>query len=149
MRRTVLMLALLAAALPAGCKDETENKTAPEGKTAATKAAPEKPYAEQVSASLAEAGIKPSTAFEQAAARPYAAKACVRGAVDKLDVLVCDFDGEDAAGKGEKKIEQFLDGAVSGGIRRKGDRVLAAADRDKVDLKGEALNRLLKAFTGE
>ena len=151
--RITLSMVLLTA-LAAGCKDETTNdnkaavKPAPTGGGAAGQAA-QTPYPRRVSAALEEAGVKPSAAFEQAAARPYEAKACARGEVDKLDVLVCDFDIEDAAKKGEKKLEQFLDGAVSGGVRRKGNRVLAVADRNKVDLKGEAINRLLKAFTGE
>jgi len=152
-RAPMLRLALLALALwlVPGCKDETKAGGAPASGSAAEKgkpAAADVPYAKQVSTSLEEAGLKPSAAFEQAAARPYEAKACARGEIDKLDVLVCDYDAEPAAEAGEKKLEQFVSGAVSGAIRRVGTRVLAVADRNKVDPTGAAINKVVKAFAG-
>ena len=149
----MLKLALLALTLSlvTGCKDETKKAAAPAPGGAAEKdkpAAADVPHAKQVSTALEKAGLKPSAAFEQAAARPYEATACARGEIDKLDVMVCDYDAEPAARAGEKKLEQFVSGAVSGAIRRAGNRVLAVADRNKVDLKGEAINKVVKAFSG-
>lgn len=149
-----LTLLAVALALVTGCKDEKKDETKASG--AASGAAAEKgkpapaevPHASQVSTDLEKAGLKPSAAFEQAAARPYEARACARGEIEKLDVLVCDYDAEPAARGGEKKLEQFVSGAVSGAIRRAGNRVLAVADRNKVDPTGQALNKVIKAFAG-
>lgn len=143
MRSHLLMLALgsLLLVLLVGCKDEKKVGTA-------AAAAPDTPYPRKVATALSEAGIKAGE-LEQAAAKPYAAADCARGQVDKLDLLVCDYKDEATARQGEKKLERFVAGAVSGGIRRRGSRVLAVADRDKVDLKGETINKTLKAFAGK
>ena len=143
----VVPLVLAACSKEEAAKPEGKDKPNPEG-TPTTKAAEveaEEAFHDVVTASLKKVGLEPE-AFEQAAARPYEAKKCARGEVSKLDVLVCDFEGEPAAQAGEKKLEQFVDGAVSGAVRRTGTRVLAVADRKKADLKGEGINKVLKAI---
>jgi len=143
-----LSLVLLAAALIAGCKKDEKGAGTGSGAPAAVPQASHVSHAQQVSSALEKTGLKPSAPFEQAAARPYEARTCARGEIDRLDVLVCDYDGEPKASKGEQLMEQFASGAVSGAVRRSGSRVLAVADRSKVDLHGEGINRVLKAFAG-
>jgi hypothetical protein len=138
-RRHPVALALaLLALLSCGCSKKKG------GDEAAEPAAGESFYQGTVDA-LKQAGLA-VTPFENAAARPYGAKECARGGVAQLDVLLCRFDG-DASGK-QKKLEQFISGAVSGAVRAKGPLALAVADRKKADLTGKSINKLLKTFSG-
>jgi hypothetical protein len=148
-----VMLVFAAFLLVGACsKDEEKGEKAKSGETkpapAKAEAKPESEgtaFHEGVVAALKKAGLD-STPFEQAASRPYEAKHCARAEVGKLDVLLCEFEGEPAAKAGEKKLEEFVSGAVSGAVRRSKSLVLAVADRKKADLKGEGINKLLKAF---
>jgi hypothetical protein len=156
----VLCVSLLLAA---GCgKNSDDAKTAtaktPKAKTPGTTAAKvpapnppgedtEKRFRDDVVALLKKAGLEPGS-FDPAAALPYAASHCARGEINKLDVIVCEFSGDAALKAGQKKLEQFVKGAISGAVRRSKsqERVLAVADRHKNDLKGERINKLIKAF---
>jgi hypothetical protein len=147
-RLAVLIVPLLLWACSKDAEEKKEAKAEKDKPAAKSEAKSEKnegAFHESVVAALKKAGLEP-TPFEQAAARPYEAKRCARGEVGKLDVLLCEFEGEPAAKAGEKKLEEFVSGAVSGAVRRSKSQVLAVADRKKADLKGEGINKLLKAF---
>ena len=149
------MIAVAALAVPA-CKKEQPPPVEP--KAEAPKAEPKKaeaPKAEgkapagafqqPVLAALTKAGCKVG-AFEQAAARPYQAKACVQGDVDGLDVLLCTYDGDQAARAAEGTLLQFVGASTTGAVRARGPVTLAVADRKKVDLKGKQINKVLQTF---
>ena len=84
--------------------------------------------------------------FDKTPAKPYGALGCVKGKVDKLDVLICHY--KDAAGvkAANKKVTRFLEGAVSGAMRQRDKLLLVVADRDKIDIKGKKIDKLLKTF---
>jgi hypothetical protein len=126
------LLALLSCAvLSAGCSKDGASELFPR----------------PVISSLSEAGFEVS-GLEKAAANPYHASECVRGEVSKLDLLICRFESEKTARASEGQFDKFLSGAVSGVARRSGSLVLAIADRDRVDLQGVKINKLLEAFSG-
>jgi hypothetical protein len=103
-------------------------------------------FHEPILASLSKAGFKVGV-FEQTAARPYQAKACVQGEVEGLDVLLCTFDNEQRARAEERGFQQFFGTATTGAARQRGLTTLAVADRKNVDLKGKQINKLLQAFS--
>jgi hypothetical protein len=154
-----LRLVLLTLLVVAGCKKVEEpappaTTTAPAapkpepGPTPASKAEAPKSaegFHTPILAAIAKAGLKVGV-LEQTAAQPYNAKACVRGDVELLDVLLCSFDGE-APAPAEKSAEQFLGGATTGVVRRRGSVLIAVADRKKSDLRGRQISTLLQAFT--
>lgn len=123
-----------------GCKDEKPGVAAAGGEGA--------DFHQVVIDAAKKAGLTPEP-FEAAAARPYKAQACKRGGIAKLDVLVCRYDDAKAAASHEKSFEQFLSGAVTGVVRKKGATVVAIADRDKTDLRGKTINKLVAAVTGK
>jgi hypothetical protein len=114
----------------------------PEPKPAAKE---EAPFQKAVLDGLAKAGLKVGE-FEQTAARPYKAKACVQGEVEGLDVLVCSYEAEQPAQEATKSLEQFVGTATTGAVRQRGALSLAVADRKKSDLKGQQINKVLQAF---
>ena len=138
-------IVIVALGLFVGCGKSDSKPAAQQGKGPT---APATPFPRQVATSLKKAGLRVS-AFEVAAARPYDAATCAKGEVDRLDVLMCEFADAAASQKAEKKLEQFAAGAVSGGTRRAGNRVLVVADRNKTDLEGKGINRVLTAFAGQ
>ena len=151
------LIALLTLALPA-CKKEppaapVEPKAAEAPKVEPKKVeapkteakAPAGAFQQPVLAALTKAGCKVGQ-FEQAAARPYQAKACAQGEVDGLDVLLCNYDGEQAARAAESALLQFVGGSTTGAVRARGVVTLAVADRKKIDLKGKQINKVLQTF---
>jgi hypothetical protein len=137
-----LLLAALLALLALGC-----GKKAPKpGDAPAAPAGP--PFEQAVLASLKDAGFTPG-AFQPAEAAPYGATRCVRGPIERLDVLLCNYPSPEAAKAAEPKVKGFAAGAVSGAVRRAGAVAMAVADRDKVDLPGKQITRLLRVFTGQ
>jgi hypothetical protein len=135
-RNAQLIVASLASSLLllAGCKSSSSAPSA--GKT---------PFHQALVQKIEKAGLKVDT-FEQAASRPYKAEACVRGAVEKLDVLLCRYPDEATGRKHDKALVTFVGTAISGAVRHVGAVGVVVADRDKVDLKGERINRLLKVL---
>jgi hypothetical protein len=156
-RHLVTALMALALSLAPACKKEAPAPPV-EPKAEAPKVEPKKvepPKAEAKApagsfqqpllAALTKAGCKVGP-FEQTAARPYQAKACVQGDVDGLDVLLCTFDGDQAARAAESTLLQFVGGSTTGAVRARGPVSLAVADRKKVDLKGKQINKVLQTF---
>ncbi len=130
---TLLCFATVSTIL--GCK-----KT-PEGAAKAKSAA----FHQPVLTALKRAGLNVGE-FEQSAAKPYKAQSCVRGEVDKFDVMLCQYENEATAQEMARNPDQFVGGAPTGAVRRLKTIVLAVADRNKVDLKGKKINKLLKTF---
>jgi hypothetical protein len=146
--KTILIVVLGATLLCAGCSKKEDKKEGGDKAEKTEKTTEEKkgaPFHQDVAEALAEAGLKVAE-FETAAARPYQAAECVRGEVAKLDVMICRYESEEAAKTGEKKLDQFLGGAVSGAFRRSKTTIFAVADRNKVDLQGKTINKMLKTF---
>lgn len=73
------------------------------------------------------------------------ATACAVGEVDGLELTICDY-GDPAVGA--KAMRSVVAGAQSGALRVYGTRVVALADRAKVDPRGQAMNRVLAALDG-
>ena len=134
-KRVVTLLCLATALTIAGCK-----KT-PEGAAKVKSAA----FHQPVLAAFKQAGLTVGQ-FEPSAAKPYKARSCVRGEVDQFDVMLCQYESEATAQEMEKNPDQFVGGAPTGAVRRAKTIVLAVADRNKVDLKGKKINKLLKTF---
>jgi len=84
--------------------------------------------------------------FKKTAPGPYAASDCVRGQVEKLDVLLCHYADAAAAKRATHKLETFVGTAMSGAVRQSSALLLAAADRNKSDPRGLAMQKLLSAF---
>ncbi|HEY3355864.1 MAG TPA: hypothetical protein VGQ83_21605 [Polyangia bacterium] len=145
MRRAVQTAALVAlgALAAAGCG----KKAAPGEAAKAGKAAPGAPFEDAVLTRLKDGGFGVGK-FDAAPADAYGATRCVRGPVDRLDVLLCDYPSAEAATAADKRLKGFASGAVSGAARRAGTVGLAVADRDKVDLPGKHIAKLLRTFTG-
>jgi hypothetical protein len=154
--RTRILGTIVVVALASCGKSETPPPTkvepAPkEAKAPAPVAKPElkpeaAPFQKQILDGLAKAGLKVGE-FEQTAARPYKAKACVQGEVDGLEVLLCSFEGEQPAKDAARSLEGFVGSATTGAVRQRGSTALAVADRKKLDLRGQQINRLLQAFS--
>jgi pyridoxine 5'-phosphate synthase PdxJ len=119
-------------------------KAAPGGEAAAPAAAVA-PFHEAVVARLKDEGFTVG-AFAKAAPDAYGARACVRGLVDQLDVLLCEFADAATAQAAEKKLNAFASGAVSGASRRADTISMTVADRAKVDLSGKRISRILRAL---
>ncbi len=84
-----------------------------------------------------------------APADPFDARQCVRGEVERLEVLLCEYQSPEDARSAEKKLARFDEGAVSGAARSSGAVGMAVADRQKADVKGKRIAQLLKAFAGK
>jgi hypothetical protein len=106
------------------------------------------PFEEGVLASFKAAGFSHG-AFRPAPAATYGATRCVRGPIDRLDVLLCQYSNADAAKAAEKQLRGFVGGAVTGAARTTGDMSIAVADREKADIPGKRANRLLRVFSGQ
>ncbi|MEO5769016.1 MAG: hypothetical protein ABIS92_11760 [Polyangia bacterium] len=78
----------------------------------------------------------------------WSAGACSRGPVGGLDVLICEYSSDEAAGVGEKKMLADWDeeGIPTGAVTRNTKTVLAIADRNKADRSGRTVARLGKLF---
>ncbi len=138
-----------AKAEPAPPPKEVAKAAPPPEPTPAPKpeAKPEaEPFQKPLLDGLTKAGLKVGP-FEQTAARPYKAKACVQGEVEGLDVLLCSFEAEQGAQEAAQALEQFVGAATTGAVRQRGALALAVADRKKGDLRGVQVNKLLKAFS--
>jgi hypothetical protein len=84
--------------------------------------------------------------FVAATPEPYGAAACVRGIVSGLDLLLCRYATPAAASAAEERLLAFVGDAVTGVGRAFGAFGLAVADRQKVDLKGQTITKLLEAL---
>lgn len=158
MRATIVVTVIALPLLLGGC---SKDKPAAEGESAKSAAAApaetkttkpaeaakpaEDEFAQPVLTALKQAGLTAS-GFERTAARPYTAKACVQGEVDKLEVVLCRYESGEQAKAAKDKLEQFAAGAVTGAVRAAGAISLAVADRAKADLDGKRLDKILKAF---
>lgn len=138
LRRGGLALLVVSVVAIPGCK----KKPGPGG-PAATSA-----FRDPVVRRLTGAGFTVGK-MEEAAADDYGADACVRGEVDRLDVLLCEYPTAEAAKDNQRKLVDFGRGAVNGATRTSNTTALVVADRNKVDLAGKRIKRLLAAFSAE
>ena len=144
---TVSLALFLGAPLP-GCKGDAEEPAKGPEKAAATGtegAEADASFAAPFTAAVAAAKLK-AEPLEKAAARPYQAAECLRGGIERLDVLICRYEDAAAAQAGEQRLLQFASGAVSGAARIQATLGLAIADRDKADPTGKTIQRLLTLF---
>lgn len=84
--------------------------------------------------------------FATADGKAYAASRCARGRVSKLEVLFCEYPSEEAAKAAQQKLATVVGAAVTGAVRQHGKQAVVVVDRDKVDLQGKTINKLLGAF---
>lgn len=78
----------------------------------------------------------------------WSADYCVSGPVAGLEALVCEYETEQALAEGEKEVRRAWDAVnvETGVVLHHGRTMLSIADRDKKDLGGRAIARLLGAF---
>jgi hypothetical protein len=84
--------------------------------------------------------VKPSDAAT------FSAQRCVAGPVSGVSVVLCEYGSPDALAQGKKAAEKWLGEATTGIVLDRETILLAAADRDHKDPKGEALQKLGKRF---
>ena len=138
-RRLALVLAAGLVAALAGCGTKRATKDAPPAPKAP-------PFEETILARIKNDGLTAGS-FAATGADAYGAVRCVRGPVEKLDVLLCQYPDEAAAKAAEQRLLGFVASAVSGATRRSGAVAMAVADRDKADLPGKQIARLARVFT--
>lgn len=105
-------------------------------------------FREPVIGKLTDAGFAVGK-MEETAADDYGAEECVRGEVDRLEVLLCDYATAEAAKENRSKLVSFGRGAVSGATRTSGTTAIVVADRQNADLAGKRMKRLLDTFSAE
>jgi hypothetical protein len=132
-KATRLFLLSLLILLATCKKDESADKTG-ENKSS--------PFYKQSLDRLKAAGLT-THELETTAAKPYGAKECARGEIEKLDLLVCRYANEAEAKGAQTSFDDFLGSAVSGLLRRYGSLIFAIADRNKSDPQGKQLNKIL------
>jgi hypothetical protein len=78
----------------------------------------------------------------------WSADHCVAGPVAGLEILVCEYETEQALAQGEKDVQQEWDAVNvdTGVVLHRGRTMLAIADRAKKDLGGKNTVRMLNAF---
>jgi hypothetical protein len=132
--RTLALLAvaglLVAELLVSGCGDDTKES---------------KKFPEMYKARFKAAKLTPGS-LDDAQAERYGAKRCYAGEVAGLGVLLCRFASAEEAKKAESKLLGFVGKAVTGVVRQRGPDTIVVVDRDKSDLRGKKINRILKAF---
>jgi hypothetical protein len=100
-------------------------------------------------AAFGAAGLEASK-FEEdkAAIKKLGAKECIAGKVEGVHVTLCRYEDE-AKAKAAKSKGLAAVGKATGLSLARGDVLMVAADRNKVDGSGRALNRIGKAFWGK
>jgi hypothetical protein len=78
----------------------------------------------------------------------WTAGACSRGLVAGLDVLICEYPGDDTLATGEQKImsDWEEESVATAAVVRTSRTLLAVADRNKADPNGRTIARLVKIF---
>jgi len=78
----------------------------------------------------------------------FAADHCVAGRISELDVLVCEFETDEALAAAETDVRRGWDtvNVDTGVVLHNGRTMLTIADRAKRDPSGRAIARLLNAF---
>jgi len=78
----------------------------------------------------------------------WAADHCASGTVADLQVLICEFQTEQALATGEKEVQHGWDtvNVDTGLVLHNGRTMLAVADRATRDPSGRAIARMLNAF---
>ncbi len=84
--------------------------------------------------------------FQEVNPAPYGAGACTSGQVEGLAVLICQYESAAKAKASESKLLGFVQGAVTGLVRTRGDIGMVVADPDKMDLRGKNIAKIIKAF---
>lgn len=135
--RSLCVLLLLTASTLGACKKENAGSDKP--------AAAKDGLPTALRDVFSKAGLEVGP-FAAADGKAYAAVRCARGQVSKLEVLFCEYASEDAAKAAEKKLAKVVGAAVTGAVRQHGSQALVVVDRDKVDLQGKSINKLLGAF---
>ncbi len=126
---TVVLVAAWVVTLAAGCDDKAKG-----------------PFPKPVLARLKKADLKPSGFKALDKPKTYGAKRCQVGTVNELAVLICEYESKEALAKSQKRRYRFLKGAVTGAQRADGKIAMVVADRDKKDLRGKTVQRILQAF---
>lgn len=84
-------------------------------------------------------GLEPSPLTE---AKTDVGKKCSSGTVNKVDVLVCEFDNEADAKAAEEKGLAWV-GDTTGASKAQGEMLIVVADRRKSDPSGRTINQLI------
>jgi len=78
----------------------------------------------------------------------WSADHCVSGQVAAVELLICEYETDAALAQGEGKVQHEWDSVnvETGVVLRQRRTMLALADRDKKDIGGRAIARMLNAF---
>jgi len=136
---------VLSAFLALGACDEEKKPPAAKGSAGARSGGPRASFHKPAVAALRKAGLEAGD-FTNADGAPYGAERCVKGKVGKLELLVCTFADAAAATAGEKRLEAFAEGAVTGAVKTFKKLGFSIVDRQGVDLQGKTINKILQAL---
>lgn len=92
-----------------------------------------------VVAAWKKGGLEPSPLTES---KTDVGNKCASGTVNKIDVLVCEFDNEKDAKAAEEKGLAWV-GDTTGASKAQGEMLIVVADRRKVDPSGRTINQLI------
>ena len=76
----------------------------------------------------------------------FGANKCQTGTVDRLSVLLCQYASGDSASGGQTAAEAWGAGTDTVVVLRRGNVLLAIADRDHADPEGKTISALSKVF---
>lgn len=84
--------------------------------------------------------------FADSDARPFSAKACRAGTLDRVAAVLCEYGSAEALSLGQQGAEAWIGEATTGVVLRRDLYLLALADRDRADPSGRAVSKLAKTF---
>jgi hypothetical protein len=131
-----LLLVLLGGSLvaSAGCDDKATAKG---------------PFPKPILARFGKAKLKVGDFKKVDKPETYGASQCHEGPVGVVSVLLCEYPSSAKAEEAGDRRISFVGQAVTGAQRLDGKVALVVADRDKKDLRGLAIQAVLKAFKDE
>jgi hypothetical protein len=99
----------------------------------------------QATSALQSAGFK-TDALQKADPAKLSAQSCMQGALEGVDVMLCEYGSADAVALGKKGGEDWVGTATTGAVLMNGNAMLAVADRNRADPNGKTIHKLTQAF---
>ena len=84
--------------------------------------------------------------FAATEARPFQAKACQAGTLERVSAVLCEYGSVEALALGQQGAEEWIGQAAAGVVLRRDLYLLALADRDRADPNGRAVAAIGKTF---
>ena len=141
MRRSLLTLALLLAALPACAKNK------PGTTSAKVTHVPGTPHTDEVLTAWRNAGLAPE-GFTFVPPPPNTAVCCEHGMVRGVDTTICEYDSDQALERGVQQVKNGwarIDAHTAVVLRAK-RTTMAVVDRERREPSGKTINEMAKVF---